>query len=734
MSTAVAAILDGMPEPADLRCARVDGHTVVTVGATTLFAFDPADIGMRNMAVATLRSLRFPGRRVAAAFGLSEQYVATLHNRALREGSGGVVRQSGRPVKLSQRQLAQAANWRREGLSNVDIGRRLGVHNSTISRALPGQGEPADTSTNTPPTSEFELTFHTHTHINTHAGVEVADPVGARHEPGQGKSLSPPETGTAAASTATAPAVGTAAGAARIGEGSFTSRYAGAMLLHAFTDLIGATSVLGSVAQPVPGRRFDDVAVLTAVCTVFALGFASIEQAKHPDRAQVGPLAGIDVLPELRTLRPRLAALADGCDPLDLQRAFAAAMLAADPCDTGVYFVDEHFMPYAGKLPVGKGYNTKRRCAEAGRVDTTVCDLSGRAICFTTGEPSGLTKTLPGALAELRAITGDDAKIMLGFDRGGAYASVFTACRDADADWITYRRAPLVAPKHLPVTVAIVRGGKTVDITLADETVTIKDYGTCRQITLFEAGTAVLQILTSDTTACAGALIAFLRARWRIENLFKYLDFYGIDYLADYTATIDVNTKPIDNPARKAARAHLTSLRAELAQLKQRLGQTLTDTKTPTSVAAANRALTRTQNDIRKLHTQIERAEHDLKTIPAKLPANQINPDATIALHRAHRRALQMVLRLLAANAEHWLAHQLNAYLQDDDEYRATTRNLMHLGGTITYTPQTITVELDQPGPPRLTRALTLLLEEINTTPPHIPGDPRPITYTIDKP
>ncbi|MGH3516376.1 MAG: putative transposase [Haloechinothrix sp.] len=719
-----------MPEPADLRCARSGGRIVVTVGATTLFAFDPADVGMRNMAVAALRSLRFSGRRVAAAFGLSEQYVATVYNRALREGSGGLVRPSGRPGKLSERQRARAIGWRKDGVSNVEIGRRLGVHNSTVSRALAGRAQPAAV-TGEPPAGELE--FDTHTDSDTDTGTDTGS------GPGPGSDTQAAPGADAAGGVGVERGAGRDASvwpraAARIGEGSFVCRYAGAMLLHAFTDLVDATSVLGSVADPVPGRRFDDVAVLTAVSTVFALGFASIEQSKHPDRRQVGPIVGIDALPELRTLRPRLAALAGGCDPLDLQRAFAAAMLAADPCDTGVYFVDEHFMPYAGKLPVGKGYNTKRRCAEPGRVDTAVCDLAGRAVCFTTAEPSGLTKTLPRALAELRAITGDHAKIMLGFDRGGAYAGVFAACRQANADWITYRRAPLAAPKHLPMTVAIVRGGKPVEITLADETVTIKGYGPARQITLFEAGAAVLQILTSDTTACAGALIAFMRARWRIENLFKYLDFYGIDYLADYTATIEINTKPIDNPARKATRAHLANLRAELAQLQQRLGTTLTETRVPTSVAAANRALTRTQNNIRKLHTRIERAEHELKTIPAKLPANQINPDATIALHRARRRALQMVLRLLAANAEHWLAHQLNAYLQDDNEYRATTRNLMHLGGTITYTPQTITVELDQPGPPRLTRALTLLLEQINTSPPRIPGDTRRITYAINRP
>ncbi|MGB6162652.1 MAG: hypothetical protein WCF33_16430 [Pseudonocardiaceae bacterium] len=94
-----------------------------------------------------------------------------------------------------------------------------------------------------------------------------------------------------------------------------------------------------------------------------------------------------------------------------------------------------------------------------------------------------------------------------------------------------------------------------------------------------------------------------------------------------------------------------------------------------------------------------------------------------------------MVLRLLAFNAEHWLADRLNTYLQDNDEYRATLRHLLHLGGTITYTTHTITVALDTPTTPTtptITQALRLLLDELNTTPPHIPGDPRPITYTIN--
>jgi transposase len=687
VSSAVAAILDGMPERAELRCADVDGRQVVTLGATVLFCFEHSDVGMRNVAVATLRSLGFGGRTVADAFGLSEQYVATVHQRAVREGSAGLVRASGRPGKLSAQQLSRAVSWHDQGLSNVEIGRRLGVHNSTISRALRDAGTPAA------------------------ADATVPDQLPFNHKPEPEPEPEP-------------------AGSARIGTGVFSCRYAGAMLLHAFGERVAAGEVFASAATDAAHpRRFDDLAVLTAVSTVFALGFACLEQAKHPDRGQVGPAVGIRVLPELRTLRPRLAAIADGTDPLGLQRAFATAMLAADPCTSGVYFVDEHFVPYSGALPVGKGWNTKRRHAQPGRVDTMIADLAGRAICFTAGQPSGLSTSLPPTLAELKKITGDQAKIMLGFDRGGAWPSVFTACRAAGVDWITYRRGELATPAGLPVQATLVRGGKQITVAYADETVHIKDYGQARQITLFEAGQPVLQILTSDTEACAGALIWFMRARWRIENLFKYLDFYGIDYLADYTATITTNTRLVDNPARKTARKQLQNLNAAREQYRERIGVLHTDRHI--TITALNRESAAAQRKIHTLDKKIHTLKEELKTIPAKLPANQIDPNAKRAVHRACRRGLQTVLRLLAHNAEHWLAHRLNAYLQDPDEYRATTRNLLHLGGTITYTSSTVHVELNQPATPRLAAALTLLLDEINTTPPHIPGDPRPITYTL---
>ena len=260
----------------------------------------------------------------------------------------------------------------------------------------------------------------------------------------------------------------------------------------------------------------------------------------------------------------------------------------------------------------------------------------------------------------------------------------------------------------------------------------IKDYGEARQITLFEHGKVALQILTSDFDACPAEILSWLKSRWREENFLKYASAnYGIDKICDYIASIETNTKIVDNPARKAASRTVHEAEKTLAAAERALAGLLAD---PAITAAAkNAAIPGAQKKITRARKALAAAVAARKDIPAKLPASDIDPDARTALLRTGRRGLQMVLRLLAHNAEHWLSNQLNAYLRDDDEYRAITRQsiIRGLAGTITYTPAAITVQLERPGAPRIARALAMLIEEINYTPPVMPGDTRPITYRL---
>ncbi|HUY52466.1 MAG TPA: hypothetical protein VMV92_43310 [Streptosporangiaceae bacterium] len=722
-----AAILEGMPDPLDLHVHEHDGQVWVLAGSAVLASYRAGDTAMRNMTVVMLRGLGFAGQDVAAAMGLSAVYVSVLRSRARTEGSAGLARRRGRPARSGADARERARAWRDEGVADAEIGRRLGVHGTTVARWLGPRRPAADPAPGEAEPLFYEAEPETGAEPGPAADAEPAaqaQPDAAVTGPADGGGLVP---------------AGLRAAGPRITRGSLYSRYAGAMLLHAFAGRVDAGAILASAAGGTKDRdgfRFADVALLSVTSICFALGAATTEQFRHLAAADAGLLAGLAVLPDLRTLRPRLAAIADAADPLELQAMFARAMLAAGPVLSGVYYVDDHFVPYTGAKPVGKGWNNKRGRAGRGRAGTHVTAHDGRAVCFVTGQPSGLTVTLPLALAELKKAAPAGTRIMLGFDHGGAYPQVFARCRQENADWVTYRRAPLAVPAALPVLTTITIGGKTRQVAWAEERARVKDYGEARQITLFEAGQVALQILTSDPGSCPAEILSWLKSRWREENFLKYAsENYGIDKICDYIAATGTNTKIVDNPARKTANTAVRTAQTALTAAREDLAAMLAG---PAITAAAKntRLIPAAQRKISRAGRALATAEAARDAIPVKLPANVLDPDAKIALLRAGRRGLQMILRLLAHNAEHWLSSHLNAYLQDDDEYRAITRQtiIRGLAGTITYTPRAITVELQQPGEPRVTRALALLLDEINQDPPSMPGDTRPITYQLGAP
>ena len=642
MSAAVALMLEGMPSPRDLRLHRAAGRVVVLVGSTEVAEYAGTDLAMRNMVIVTLRRVGFPGWRVAEVFGLTPTYVARLKSAAARDGAAALAGQDGpgRPRALGEDKWDLARQWRAQGESDLEIGRRLGVAGTTVARRL--AAGPAAGADAVPGQEELEF-------AEPGRDPELAEK--SRPEPGpqadSGQEQEEEQEPGDGARLAAEPGPGEAAGAARDGAGGgppppepggpeiaggvFWSRYAGAMLLHAFTARSGAGRVLESAAAGAGrSRRFGDVALLSATSMCFALGAETIEQVKHLTAACAGPLAGLAVLPHLRTLRPALAAIADACDPLAVQEMAARAMLAADPVTSGVYYVDDHFVPYAGAKPVAKGWNNKRGKAERGRADTHVTAHDGRAVCFVTGEPSGLSVTLPKALAELTKAAPPGARIMLGFDRGGAYAQVFRHCREQGVHWVSYRRAPLAVPAMLPVITTITAGGRSREIAWAEEKVQLKDYGEARQLTLSEHGQVVLQILTSDFDACPADILAWLKSRWREENFLKYAsENYGIDKICDYIAGIEANTKVIDNPARKKANAAVYEAEKALAAAERDLAALLADPAI--SPAAKNtRLIPAAQNKITRAGKALAAAQAARDPIPAKLPANLIDPAAQV--------------------------------------------------------------------------------------------------------
>ena len=227
-------------------------------------------------------------------------------------------------------------------------------------------------------------------------------------------------------------------------------------------------------------------------------------------------------------------------------------MLAANPETSGVYYVDDHFVPYAGRQTGGQGL--EQQAGPGGEGPRGHARDHARRAGGVLRDRRAVRAVRHAAEGAGRAEEGRPAgtRIMLGFDRGGAYPAVFAHCRENNVHWVTYRRAPLAVPGMLPVLTMVTVTGRTRTVAWTDEEVQLKDYGEARQITLFEHGRVVLQILTSDFDACPAALLGWLKSRWREENFLKYASQnYGIDKICDYAADIEANTKiAATRPAR----------------------------------------------------------------------------------------------------------------------------------------------------------------------------------------
>jgi transposase len=284
------AELDQMPEPVVLRLVSHHGQVLVTLGRSLVYRFDADDIGMRNLAIVALTDA---GRRVdevAAVFGLTATYVSMLRGRARAEGSAGLVRRRGRPPKLSGRQVTQARKWASAGWTQQAIADRLGVAQSVISELLARFG-PASVQQVLPTATEEEETTE----------ETVGEPVLAGPEP---VPVEPRIAVTAGF-----------AGSSRIASGGHACRYAGAMLLYPYLHRVGAEAIFATLTGG-PARRFDDLGVLTTGDPGVRVGQDTVEGSKHLRRAEAGTAVGLAMIPELKTLRARLGALADGSDPL----------------------------------------------------------------------------------------------------------------------------------------------------------------------------------------------------------------------------------------------------------------------------------------------------------------------------------------------------------------------------------------------------------------------------------
>jgi len=108
-----------------------------------------------------------------------------------------------------------------------------------------------------------------------------------------------------------------------------------------------------------------------------------------------------------------------------------------------VFYVDNHLRPYTGQEVVRRGWRMQDKRVVPGASDYYVHDQDGRPVLRKDVPSNGpLTQFLTPIAKLLRLALGPTQKIVLAFDRAGAYPEQLAELREEGFEFVTYERRP----------------------------------------------------------------------------------------------------------------------------------------------------------------------------------------------------------------------------------------------------------------------------------------------------
>jgi transposase-like protein len=542
-----------------------------------------------------------------------------------------------------------------------------------------------------------------------------------------------------------------------LGEGAipvFTpgARYPLAGLLLALPALEQAG--LLAAARQVYGRLKDGFYGLELVLVTCVL-LGLLRQPRAEGAAQVAPPAlgrvlGLDRAPEVKTIRRKLRELAAAGKAADLQLAIAARHAAARPGELGLLYIDGHTRAYFGGRQVQKMHLGRLGRPGPGTEESWVTTGRGDPLLVVIAEPSdSLAAQIRTLLPGLRKVTGEAARPLLCFDRGGWSPDLFAAIIAAGFDLLVYRKA------HPGKTIPDIDDGKFAAVTHTGDDGREREYDLAdtrielpvttgehkgevldlRQVTR-RGKDRQIHILTSrDASALPPAgVVCAMTGRWREENYFRYARaHFALDALDSYDVTPDNPDRAVPNPAKKTASAAVKAAKKTLADAGAARQAKLGALRRP----APGAATIITNSDLARLDVPVDAARRKLRTAqaaakatPAKIPLSQHNPG--MVRLETETKLITHAIRMAAFNAETALARALNGhYARAEDEAYALIREALGTSGDIIPGDGTLTIRLDPLSAGRHTRAIAALCTQLNATETRYPGTSLTLRYEI---
>jgi transposase len=726
----------GRPIGGRLRLFESGGQRAVYFGPTAIHVYDAADAQAEAACIATLsRAGLASDIDIAAGFGVHRNTVGRLVARFERNGLAAVVPAKRGPkgpskVTLEVRELI-AANAELPGRALRDrIGKATGVwlslpyvHELAAAHRcrqleLGDNGDGAAASSG----ADGDIDVDDGADGAVAADVVVDDQI-VGHEAVDGDDHDQIDGGAGDGLGSDPPAVLPR---------RVAGRYMGLALYYPALAAVGLVDVARSVFRLPRSERFGVRAVVVTLFFMTLLERTTLEAAKHLRRREFGAMVGSGRAPCVKTLRRKLAEMVSQHMAGELGVGLARRWVETGMVATAYLYVDGHMKAYTGKRKLQEVWNSQRRMPLPGVHSYFVGDGQGRPLLFLAEELStNLAKAMPRIIEAIRDVIGDRRFTVI-FDRGGYDGKLFAWLTEREVSFITYQRGNPKLPDSAFTRRETRFEGRRARFMLATDEVKVGKTGPWRRIVVRTNDGHQTPVLTNLGPEAGPARIACLMfARWRQENLFKYMGaHHGLDQLISYGADAADSDTLIPNPQRKRLDRQIAEKRKQLAALKADLGDALLgEPKKARTAHGLKIAQAGAVKRLRTLESDIATLVADRKPLPVKIRVADTGQRRDV-MHLEHKAIVDRI-KISAYNAEEWMLDRLLCHYPHPHDARDLLRAFAELSGQVDTTDTGVVVTLDPPDTPIHRRALRGLVTDLNATGTTFPGTELPVTYRV---
>lgn len=532
---------------------------------------------------------------------------------------------------------------------------------------------------------------------------------------------------------------------------------------------------------------YDLCSILLTLSFCFLLRVKSIEKISRESPGELGKSIGLDRIPEVKTLRKKIAALSvDGQGERWLGYLSKDWMLSS-PQLAGVFYIDGHPNPFFGKnnkLP--RKYISRLRLALRATTDYWVNDKIGQPFFSISksvdeGMISVIKNDIVPRLKQEVPIQPEAAQLaadrhlhrfMIVCDREIYSYDFFIDMWKERIAVSTYNK--YVTDKwdeeEFKEYEIEAEDGKTETVKLAERIILIegkeseklpqsqpyirfietqkgpqvkvgrkhskkKRHLWVREVRKLTRSGHQTSIITSNYKLSIALIGMYMFARWCQENFFKYMmQNFGIDFLISYFHNDIDDTTELINPQWRDIDKQVRSLNTKLQKLRAKFAELILEGELQeTKMEKYKDKKSQLQEDISIFQIELNGLKTKRGKIHRKIPFCELPEEEKFKAVYNDRKQFVDTIKLIVYRAETALANTIKQYMAKPAEARALMAQIFKTDADfkVDNKKETLEVNVHHLATNRDNKALSKLCKELSDTQTHFPGTNLRLIYKL---